>query len=160
MTDEKFIQTFDAYKDDVFRLAYSYLQNKEDAEDTMEEVFAVYFYQPPNQENRVKAWLMSVTVKKSLNRLKTRPREAPQVNPSWDEIAVKEEPKNPRLEEVLTAINQLPKRYQAPIKLFYYGELSVEEIANRLRISNSTAKKRLERGRNAIRKILEENNDE
>lgn len=49
----------------------------------------------------------------------------------------------------------LPPKYSAVIYLFYYEDLKISEIAKILDITQSAVKSRLVRGRNALKEIIE-----
>ena len=49
-------------------------------------------------------------------------------------------------------IYQLPHKYKEVIILYYYEDLSINDISNILNITTANVKKRLERARNMIRK--------
>jgi len=48
----------------------------------------------------------------------------------------------------------LPENYRLPIYLFYFEELSTDEIAKALSIRPGTARMRLSRGRDLLRELL------
>lgn len=62
--------------------------------------------------------------------------------------------------EVLTIIRtltgELPEKLRIAVYMFYYADMSIEEISAQLKIPRGTVKSRLNRARNAIRKGLEE----
>lgn len=60
------------------------------------------------------------------------------------------------VQDILSAIKELPDTYRDILELKAYHELSDKEIADVLGISHSATRKRLERARNALRKILDE----
>lgn len=53
------------------------------------------------------------------------------------------------------AIHQLAYIYREAITLYYYSEMSIQEIAEQLSISENTIKARLVRGRNQLRSLWE-----
>ncbi|MBQ4347382.1 MAG: sigma-70 family RNA polymerase sigma factor [Firmicutes bacterium] len=53
-------------------------------------------------------------------------------------------------ESVISAINSLPKIYSETMRLYYIDEFTTAEIAERLKISVETVKKRLQRGRKRV----------
>ena len=62
MTDQRFREAVERYGDMVFRLAYSYLKNRADAEDVMQESL-LKFYMERNDfvsEDHEKRWLLRV----------------------------------------------------------------------------------------------------
>jgi len=57
-------------------------------------------------------------------------------------------------------LDQLPPIHRDVLYLMYYEELSVKSIAKQLKLSESAAKKRLERARHALQKIWLSEGDE
>lgn len=53
------------------------------------------------------------------------------------------------------SVMSLPPKYSAVIYLFYYEDLKISEIAKILDITQSAVKSRLVRGRNALKEIIE-----
>ena len=58
---------------------------------------------------------------------------------------------------ILMALDKIPKKYSLIIRLFYYGNLSIKEISKLCFLSENTVKKRLQRGKEELKKVLEEN---
>lgn len=63
---------------------------------------------------------------------------------------------NIEVEEIYALIKSLPDIYRDILELKVYYNLSNEQLADMLGISNQAVRKRLERARNALKKLLEE----
>ena len=63
----------DAYGDSILRLAYSYLHNRSDAEDILQDTLMKYLTAQPDCESETheKAWLMRVAINLSKNRIES-----------------------------------------------------------------------------------------
>lgn len=138
-------------KDMVYRLAFSQMKNKDDADDVFQEVFCRYIKKQQNFDSaeHEKAWFIRVT----LNCCKT-------VMTSFWKTRVAELDENTEMptvekEELEFALEQLPKRYNAVLHLFYYEDLSAEEISKILKVSQSNVRMLLTRARRALKDILE-----
>lgn len=138
-------------KDMVYRLAFSQMKNKDDADDVFQEVFCRYIkkQQKFDSAEHEKAWFIRVT----LNCCKT-------VMTSFWKTRVEELDENTEMpetekEELEFALKQLPKRYNAVLHLFYYEDLSVEEISEILKIGKFNVRMLLTRARRALKDILE-----
>lgn len=156
-TDEHFLEIFESYKQDVFRVAYSYLKRSEDAEDVVQDVFLDYYQKPPKEESNLKAYLVVAAVHRSLNKLKKQRRER--------EVLLKvakESPQStlpPSTEEridVENALLTLSAGDQEILRLYYYGHLTVEEISLAYHIQPEAAKKRLYRAKEKLKEKLSE----
>ena len=63
MTDAAFEAAMERYADMVFRLAYSYLKNRADAEDVMQETLLKLYTQPPlDTPEHERYWVVRVAV--------------------------------------------------------------------------------------------------
>ena len=69
----------------------------------------------------------------------------------WD--AVVEEPED---RGVLEAVMSLDVKYRLPVYLYYYEACSIQEIAAALRSNPSTIQTRLQRAREKLKRILQE----
>ena len=81
MTDQRFQEAVELYGDMVFRLAYSYLKNRADAEDVMQETLLKLYVEPKDFESaeHERRWLLHVAANecKKLLRSPWRRRTAP-----------------------------------------------------------------------------------
>ena len=135
----------------VFRLAYSYVKNRADAEDITQEVFLKLYGSKESFEadENVKAWLIRVTANTAKNYLTSV--WVKRKTPLTEDIPLK----NEKDYELLEALNRLNRNYRAVIYLHYYEGYSVAEISSMLDISESNVKARLKRGRDKLKTILE-----
>lgn len=137
--------------DMVYRLAFSQMKNKDDADDVYQEVF--YRYIRKNQKfdtpEHEKAWFIRVTLNCSRTFLKS----------FWktkvSDIEEFEDYPQIEKEDLEFALVQLPKRYNAVLHLFYYEDLSVERISEILKISKPNVRMLLTRARRLLKEILE-----
>lgn len=140
---------YERYADMLFRVAYSELLSKEDAEDTISEVFYKFIKKKPEfrDAEHEKAWFIRVTVNQchDLQRKRVLRSYTP-----LDEIAELPSPEKAEhfvLEDVLA----LPEKYKLVLILYYFEELKIEEIAAALKISKAAVKMRLNRGRVSLK---------
>ena len=134
----------------VYRLAYSHTRCRADAEDIYQEVFLRYYQKRPafDSEDHRRAWLLRVTV----NRCRTlfasawfRHRASPV---GWDPTMEQEET---GLDEALALLRPGDRLV---LHLFYYEELSVQEIAASLHRKDSTIRTQLTRARRRLAAIM------
>ncbi len=155
MTDKDFHQAVEDYADMIFRLAYSYTQNRTDAEDIMQEtLLKLYTERKPfaSPEHR-RYWVTRVAVnecKKLLRspwRRRTGPLdEAPDV-PVFD---------TPEQSELFRQVMALPPKYRAAICLRYYEGYTAGEIASLMGANPSTVRTWLTRARGELKLKLQE----
>lgn len=153
-----FEAVYDRYADMLYRLALSHTQNREDAEDVVQEVFTKYLdaVGKIKDTEHERAWLIRVTVNAchDLQRKKKYRLHVP-----LDEIQEVAAEEAEPLPDVFSMVAVLPEKYKTVIVLHYLEGYSVEEIASTIRISNSAVKMRLSRGRELLKKHMEEETD-
>lgn len=144
------------YADMVYRLAYAQTRNRTDADDIFQEVFIRLVKKGPGFESgeHMKAWLIRVTVNcaKGMWLSSWKRRMVFWEDRDLAKIPAEEAPAgNGALEE---AMDSLPMKQRQVIHLFYYEEMSVEEIGEALDEKPSTIRSQLSRARKALKKKL------
>ncbi|MDD6255685.1 MAG: sigma-70 family RNA polymerase sigma factor [Eubacteriales bacterium] len=141
----------------ILALAYSYLRNKEDAEDVLQETMIRYIRSGRkfNDEEHEKAWLLTVAANLSKNIIRSRSRSS---GPVPEDICGEGIPEENI--ELRDAVTRLPGIYREVIQLFYYQDLSIAETAAVLGEKESTVKSKLRRARGLLGGILRENRKE
>ena len=144
------------YKGTVYSVALSYVKNREDADDIFQEVFLIYFRTNPqfNDEEHRKAWLIRTTINCSKRVVDStyRKRTVPldEMEEESFEFQSKEE------NAVYIALQQLPEKYRIVLHLFYFEDMSVEQISKALDIKPTTVKVQMMRGREMMKEKLKE----
>ena len=151
------------YADDVLRVSYFYLGDREKAEDVMQEVFLrVMDKQPVLREGSEKSWLLKVAL--NICRDQWRSSWAKRVIlgskrldiiPADDELEDRTEK-----EALMQAVHSLPADVREVFLLFYYQRYTIEEIAKILDVQAGTVSSRLSRGRKKLEAILGEERGE
>ncbi|NMB71466.1 MAG: sigma-70 family RNA polymerase sigma factor [Bacteroidales bacterium] len=67
-----FTEAFEAYHQQAFRLAYRILGNREEAEDTVQDVFLTIWrlWEKFDQDRNFKSWMMKILVNRCIDRLR------------------------------------------------------------------------------------------
>lgn len=140
------------YSDMVYRLAFVRTGTRHDADDVYEEVFLRYLKKRPKfqSEEHRRAWLIRVTINCSNTFLTSVWQKRTQALP--EELPFQEQEDY----ELYSCLQQLPAKYRSVIHLFYYEEMSVEEISRLLRRKPSTIRTQLTRAREQLRQLLKE----
>lgn len=148
------------YSDMVYRMAYSLVKNKYDAEDIYQEVFIRYISKRPmfQSENHEKAWFLRVTINLCKNLWKTAWRQ--KVISLGEDLEESMEATDTleKVEEsgIIELLKSLPQKYRVVIHLFYYEELSIDEIAGVLQMKPATVRTHLTRAREKLKRLLDE----
>lgn len=140
------------YSNMVYRLAFARTGNVSDAEDLYQEVFLRYLTRAPafTSEEHRKAWLLRVTINcaKKLHAAPWRRRTEP--------LSETLEAPSPEGEALWEELRRLPDKYRTVLHLYYYEDMTTEEIARLLDRSPATVRSQLMRGRDRLRVLLEE----
>lgn len=141
---------YDTYAQDVFRMALSYLQNRQDAEDICQAVFLKLLEENitllPGKE---KAWLLTCTANRCKNHLTSFWLKNRQ---ELDENMVFSDHRD---RELWHTVATLPPKYRAVIHLYYYEGYPQDEIAQILGISRTAVQTRMQRARKLLAKELD-----
>ena len=145
----------DRYLDMVYRLAYARTRSKQDAEDVSQEVMLKLCKSEEKieSETHLRHWLIRVTVNECTNlyrspwRRRTLPLEEGMLPEKSDAPAP-----NDRLDMALEALK--PEQRDL-IHLFYYEDMSAEEIARALHVKPTAVRERLHRARRKLKGLLE-----
>lgn len=152
MTDEEFRQAVEQYADAVFRVAYSCLNNRADAEDVMQETLLKLYMraEPFESPDHQRHWLLRVAVNESRHLLRTPWRR--RTGPLEADIPFETPEQSGLFQEVMA----LPPKYRVAIYLHYYEGLAVREIARTMGANSSTVQTWLMRGRGILKTKLKE----
>ena len=153
-TDGEMETVIQTYQSVVYGLAFARTGSAYDADDVFQETFLAYFKSGKvfREEEHRKAWLLRTAlhmckrVTSSTWRKKTVPLEEGETLTE----PFREETEN----EIWKALQDLTEDYRLPIYLFYFQELSTQEIAEVLEIRPGTVRTRLSRGREQLRQTL------
>ena len=152
--DEAIALLLPAFRRKVFGLAYSFLRDREAAEDVTQDVFIKIWRALPGFDGRasMSTWIYTVARNASLSALRAR---RPQSSLSDPEVMEAVESTNPvpsadvtvERAALLRLVDQLPTKQRQVIMLFYMQAQSHEEVATMLGMPVGTVKTLLHRAR-------------
>lgn len=142
-----------AYGDLLYRTAYVLLANPHDIQDVLQEVFLKYMDKAPafRDEEHEKAWMIRTTVNLCKDFLRFNRRHAYVSLEQLDTAC-----EIPEDHEIMKEVLLLPPKYKTVLLLHYIEGYRLKEISQILGISESAAKKRLQRGKEALKQKLTE----
>ncbi|MED4017890.1 MULTISPECIES: sigma-70 family RNA polymerase sigma factor [Sutcliffiella] len=151
------------YGDQLTRLAYSYVRDKEIAKDLVQDVFIKSYinWEKFRHESSVKTWLYRITINtakdylKSWSYRKLKVSELYQFNIKSNASSEDEALHNWEKNNVKHTVFDLPTKYREVIFLYYYEEFTIKEISELMNIPMSTVKTRLGRGKSKLKEKLE-----
>ncbi|TKI76653.1 sigma-70 family RNA polymerase sigma factor [Bacillus mycoides] len=153
------------YGQEVLQLVYSYVNNKEIAEDLTQDIFVKCYKSLHTYKGKlnVKTWLWRIAINQCKDYIKSwynkkvivTEDEAAYIgvqNDSVEQAVIQ----NAKDRELASAVMNLPIKYREVIYLFYYKELSIKEIAIVIEVKENTIKTRLKKAKELLKKGLEE----
>ena len=159
---------FDSIYTDFSRLvywaAYNVLLNKEQTEDVTQNVFISVLKNMDKisglDDSQIKGWLYRVSVNAALDYKRRNKHEVLSDEPVGAEVAddaatpEDEAMQNSTAVAVREAVEEMDDSYGEVLKMHYFSDMGVTDIAEALGISVGTVKSRLSRGRAVLAKIL------
>ena len=143
------------YRDRLFAAAFQVCGNAADAEDAAQEALLRYHLSDKEFENQehIRAWLLRVAINwaKNISRSFWRRNTVP-----LEEYMETLEFDSGESREIFREVMNLPEKYRLVIHLYYYEDYSVAQIGKILGLTESNVKVRLSRGRQLLKKALQE----
>lgn len=154
---QQLIRLVEQYQRDLLRMCYIQLHDTALAEDAVQETFikAYKSISTFRGECSEKTWLMRIAVNTCRDMLhsawfrhldrRVTPEQLPESDTQRKEDAL----------DLTLEVMQLSQKYREVILLYYYEDMTTDEIAQALGVAKSTVSVRLERGRQNLRQALE-----
>ena len=151
-TDEEIIEIYNRHVDTVYRVCYSFMKNKPETEDMVQETFLHLIASGKQFENErhEKAWLIVTASNLCKDSLKKWWRKNENIDDHADIIPDMTQAD----QDVLNAILSLSNKYKCVVYLYYYEGYTTEEIAQYLKCSSATVRSRLTRARKQLSSML------
>ena len=138
----------------MYRSARALLPGDAQAQDAVGEavLLAWQSFEKLREPKAAKGWLLKITVNCAYAQLR-RDRRLVELEKA-EGVAAPEKEELP--ENLWQAVLRLPEEQRLAVTLYYYEDMAVAQIARTLGIPQGTVKSRLNRGRERLRKLLEE----
>ncbi len=146
------------YSDDVLRTCFVLLSDKSLAEDAMQDTFmkawkAMGQFEGTNASP--KTWLMRIAVNTCKDYRRTQwLRHRSQTRPI-DELPEAVLPTTSVSRELFLTVMGLPDKYKRVVLLYHYQDMTMEEVADALRVSRPAVSRRLKKAYELLRAELE-----
>ena len=163
---QAFARLVSKYQHMVYNLAFKMMGNLEDAEEVAQDTFLQVHRSLPGFKGKSKfsTWLYRIAYHKALDALKNRKRklsahsidafpslDIPSLENHWELLETKE-----RKDMIKKAVAELDGSDAVVITLFYYEELSLNEISKILMVEVNAVKVKLFRARKRLAILLRE----
>nr|WP_208420374.1 sigma-70 family RNA polymerase sigma factor [Paenibacillus lupini] len=159
--ESAYLELFQQFDEDLYRVAYVYLGNEEDSLDVVQETAYRSFksIKKLKEPEYFKTWLIKIAISCSIDLLRKRKRQI-QWKPDYIEsITIKDDedlPLSLTLKELIEALE--PEEKNVIILRFYY-DLTIREVTEVLDIPLGTGKTLLYRALKKLRQRVEEDGD-
>lgn len=154
MSKEEFTAFAEKYMDTIYRVAYSWTKNSDDANDVTQDVL-IQLYKTTKEfesDSHVKNWLIKVTVNQCKMLFRSTWSKIEDIGEYADTLGFEEKSHL----DLFRAVMNLDKKYRVPLLLFYYEGYSTAEIASILGIPEKTVSTRLFRAKARLKDDLKE----
>jgi len=152
LANQQFYQRLAAHlraeQDRLYRLAFSYAGNEQDAMDILQTALVKALTAAPLREPQyLGTWVYRIVVNTALDWLRLRKRFVPVDDGYFDAVPATSERAPgedvlPR-EDLKQALDSLPTEYKTIVVLRYFEELKLQEVADVLELNVNTVKTRL-----------------
>ena len=155
--EERLTALVEAHQETLLKICYVYLRDWEAARDAVQETFlkayrAMHGFRGACSE---KTWLIRIAVNecRSMRRSAWHRRVDRRVTP--EELPVAADARDEAAADVMAAVLSLPRRYREAVTLYYWQDMTVQEIAGVLGLSRSQVYRRLDRARKHLKMDIE-----
>jgi RNA polymerase sigma-70 factor (ECF subfamily) len=156
MEEREFNRQYEKLHDTVYRIAFTYVKNTDDALDIVQDMMLrLYRYEGVfSDDTHCRQWVIRVTINRAKDLLRS----------SWlkkrQEADLSMIPAvSPEQRDILSALLDLPGKYRSVIVLHYFEGYSYAETAGLLKITEGAAKMRAKRGRELLKHIWTEGDE-
>lgn len=152
ISDNFMFEKYNRYKTLLFQIAFSYLGNKHDCEDVLQEAYIRLYYQAPDfaDDEDERRWIIRITINLCKNHLKSLWHRKRISIDGLDEFTYTPEEKS-----IMSEIIRLPDKYKIVIQLYYIAGYKISEIAQIINLTESAVKMRLKRARELLKVELD-----
>lgn len=145
---------YDKHCERVYRVCMSFVRDPHTAADLMQDTFMRWLEcgTPPVGEQHETAWLVTTAGNICRDYLRRQKRsDSEDISEAYG-LAAKDS--SLRNGELLEIVRRLPEKYRTAVYLFYYEDMTAEQIARYTGQRSSTVRSQLTRAREMLRKEL------
>ena len=154
LRSEDISRFYQAHYPAVFRLCMSFLKNEHEAADAAGETFIRWLEHSgdPDDKRYGEAWLIVTAGNYCRDLLRRQKRFGTEDISAAYELTAPDTSERDR--ELMEAVMALPEKYKTVVFLFYYKDMTVEQISRAAGIRRSTVRSQLSRARQLLRRSL------
>ena len=156
--EDAFTRMVDQYQVALKRMCHLYLRDRTAAEDAVQETFlkAYKHMDTFRSQSKERTWLMSIAINtcRDMNRSAWLRHTDRRVIPEDMVIPVSAQDEDALA--LAEAIRRLPGKHRDAILLYYYQDMTIQEVAEALHAAPSTIMKRLGQAKEKLRNLMAE----
>lgn len=144
------------YSDSILRSCYIYLRDLSQAQDAVQDTFIkAWKHIHTFVGNNEKAWLMRIAMNTCHDYYRSKWFRHIDMRRSLEELPPQLTAVLPQDHELLMDVYTLPEKLKQVVLLYYYQEMTLQEVADCLGINRSTVHKRLQKAHQLLRIHIE-----
>lgn len=154
LNQQEFTRAAEKHMDTIYRVAYSWLKNSDDANDVTQEVL-LQLYRTDKEfesDSHMKNWLIRVAINQCKKIFRSPWSKLEDIDAYAETLGFEQED----YRELFDAVMRLDQKYRVPLMLFYYEGYTTAEIASILKLPENTVSTRLSRARAKLKDYLGE----
>jgi RNA polymerase sigma-70 factor (ECF subfamily) len=155
------MQLYKQYCEGMFCVAMRYVKNPDDAEDVIQESFIKAFQRLHQFKGEVTfgAWLKRIVINRSIDFLKAKKQRLVELDENYLQISEDDDwtvESDITIDQVKLAIDKLPEKYRYVVMMFLIEGYDHREISQVLKLTETTSRTRLLRGKSYLKELLKE----
>ena len=154
--DAHFTRMVAQYQSAIGRMCYLYLHDYTAAEDAVQETFLKAYKRMDTfrSESMERTWLMSIAINTCKDMLRSAWFRHTEKHVLPEELPIAEDAADEDALALAEALRRLPGKHRDAILLYYYQNMTIQEVAGALHAAPSTIMKRLNQAREMLRDLL------
>ena len=158
---QEFKQFIDENLDSAYRFAYSYMKERQAAEDVVHDsvVKAMKSLSGLREREKMKSWFFQIINRTAIDALRRRGHELPTDEAELLQIGISVDDEY-EISDFEDMIHILSPEYKSILVLHYFEDMSLQTVGKVLGVNENTVKTRLYRALKRLRAEMEENHGE
>lgn len=143
-----FQQLIHLEKEKLYKMAYVYMRNEEEALEVFQETVYLAFKSITKLKNDryYSTWIIRILINTSISTLRKKKRVVLINEEMWDNMPGKEMVETDVQIDLMNALNEMDEKYKTVLLLRYYQDYTVQQIAVILDCPEGTVKTNIRRG--------------
>lgn len=143
-------------KEKMYRMAYMYMRNEDDALEVFQESLCKAFTSIHTLKNNdyFSTWVIKILINTAIAALKKKQKLVSMSNEALEYVATSEHFQNEEQLDLLHAMDEIEEKYKTVLLLRFYEDYTVKQIAEFLNCPEGTVKTNIRRGLEVLRSKL------